>query len=110
MNWAYRYRQMVVTPAEAVRCIKSGQRVYVHPGCAMPEVLVEAMCRRSPELEDVEVIHLLTVGKSGYSAPEMEIPTARKGRRWRHSGFARTADSTINPPRSCRTPGRRTRI
>ncbi|HEY6190928.1 MAG TPA: acetyl-CoA hydrolase/transferase C-terminal domain-containing protein [Bacteroidota bacterium] len=72
MSWAYRYRQMVVTPAEAVRCIKSGQRVYVHPGCAMPEVLVEAMCRRSPELEDVEVIHLLTVGKSGYSAPEME--------------------------------------
>jgi len=72
MNWLDRYKQKVVTPEEAVKCIKSRQRVYVHPGCAMPEVLVEAMCRHSAELEDVEVIHLLTVGKMSYSAPEME--------------------------------------
>jgi acetyl-CoA hydrolase len=72
MNWLDRYRKKTVSPAEAVACIASGQRVYVHPGCAMPEVLVEAMCRRYDELTDVEVIHLLTVGTTGYSAPEME--------------------------------------
>ena len=72
MNWLERYRSKLKTPAEAVRLIRSGQRVYVHPGCAVPEVLVNAMCTRATDLENVEVIHLLTVGKSPYSAPEME--------------------------------------
>ncbi len=72
MNWIDRYKSKLRTPDEAVKLIQSGQRVYVHPGCAMPEVLVEAMCGRYLELEDVEVIHLLTVGKTGYSNPEME--------------------------------------
>ncbi|HUL44491.1 MAG TPA: acetyl-CoA hydrolase/transferase C-terminal domain-containing protein [Bacteroidota bacterium] len=72
MNWLERYRSKLKTPAEAVRLIRSGQRVYVHPGCAVPEVLVNAMCARAQDLENVEVIHLLTVGKSPYSAPNME--------------------------------------
>ncbi|TAK55494.1 MAG: acetyl-CoA hydrolase/transferase family protein [Bacteroidetes bacterium] len=72
MNWVERYKSKLRTASEAVKVIQSGQRVYVHPGCAMPETLVEAMCDRYMELEDVEVIHLLTVGKSGYSNPEMD--------------------------------------
>jgi acetyl-CoA hydrolase len=72
MQWLERYRGKIRTADEAVKVIKSGERVYVHPGCAMPELLVEAMTRRYPELENVEVIHLLTVGKTGYSNPEME--------------------------------------
>jgi 4-hydroxybutyrate CoA-transferase len=72
MTWIDRYKGKLRTADEAVKVIASGQRVYVHPGCAMPEVLVEAMCRRSSELENVEVIHLLTVGKTQYSQPEME--------------------------------------
>ena len=72
MHWLERYKGKLRTADEAVRIICSGQRVYVHPGCAMPEVLVDAMCRRYTELENVEVIHLLTVGKTGYSQPEME--------------------------------------
>ncbi len=72
MNWLGRYKSKLRTADEAVKVIQSGQRVYVHPGCAMPEVLVEAMCGRHSELENVEVIHLLTVGKSSYSNPEME--------------------------------------
>ncbi len=38
----------------------------------MPEVLVDAMCDRCFELEDVEVLHLMAVGKTRYSLPEME--------------------------------------
>lgn len=72
MKWIDRYRLKLRTPEEAVKVIGSGQRVYVHPGCAMPEVLVDAMSARYKELEAVEVIHLLTVGKTAYSAPEME--------------------------------------
>lgn len=72
MNWIDRYRKKLKTAGEAVTIIQSGQRVYVHPGCAMPEVLVNAMCLRYRELESVEVIHLLTVGQTQYSLPEME--------------------------------------
>ncbi len=72
MNWLDRYHSKIKTPDEAARLICSGQRVYIHPGCAVPEVLLNAMCARASELENVEVIHLLTVGKSPYSVPEME--------------------------------------
>lgn len=72
MQWIERYRSKLRTPAEAVKLIESGHKVYVHPGCAMPEVLVDAMCDRYLELEDVEVFHLMAVGKTRYSLPEME--------------------------------------
>ena len=71
MNWKANYTGKIRTAAEAVTVIQSGQRVYVHPGCAMPGVLVDAMTARASELEDVEVIHLLTVGNTRYSDPEM---------------------------------------
>jgi 4-hydroxybutyrate CoA-transferase len=72
MHWQSEYKSKLRSAEEAVRAIKSGNRVYVHPGCAVPEVLVDAMCARYRELEDVEVIHLLTVGDCKYSHPEME--------------------------------------
>ncbi len=72
MKWQEEYKSRLFTAEEAVKAIKSGNRVYVHPGCAVPEVLVNAMCARYRELEDVEVIHLLTVGECQYSKPEME--------------------------------------
>lgn len=71
MAWNERYAGKLCAAEEAVRVIKSGQRVYVHPGCAMPEVLVDAMCMRSTDLENVEVIHILTVGHPRYSEPAM---------------------------------------
>ncbi len=46
-------------------------RVYIHPGCAEPEALVEALMSRAPFVKDVELIHLLTHGTSPYCAPDM---------------------------------------
>ena len=75
-----RYARKFVTPAEAVAVIHSGDRVYIHPGCAVPQVLVEAMVERYEELHDVEVCHLLGVGEAAYVRPEM------KGH-FRHNAF-----------------------
>ena len=61
-----------VTAAEAVLAIRSGDRVYIHPGCAVPEVLVDAMVARYEELHNVGVCHLLGVGEATYVRPEME--------------------------------------
>ncbi len=67
-----KYKHKYVTADEAVRIIKSGDRVYIHPGCAFPEILVDAMARRKDELYDVEVCHLLGIGNVAYAKPEME--------------------------------------
>jgi len=59
-------------PYEAVHCIQSNMRVYIHPGCAEPEALVEALIARAPFVRNVEIVHLLTVGRADYIAPQME--------------------------------------
>ncbi|MGZ4822948.1 MAG: acetyl-CoA hydrolase/transferase family protein [Terriglobales bacterium] len=71
MSWTDQYRSKLVTAGEAVSCVESGMRVYIHPGCAEPEALVEALIGRAPFVQDVEVMHLLTMGASPYCAPEM---------------------------------------
>jgi len=52
--------------------VRSGDRVYIHPGCATPEPLAKALAARAPLLADVEVVHLLTFGEADYIRPEME--------------------------------------
>ncbi len=71
MSWIEQYRSKLVTAEEAVSCVESGMRVYIHPGCAEPEALVEALMGRAPHLKNVELIHLLTYGTSPYCAPDM---------------------------------------
>ena len=70
--WSEYYRSLVCTAEEALKAVRSGDRVYIHPGCANPEPLVEALSARASTLRDVEVVHLLTIGKAQHTAPEME--------------------------------------
>jgi acetyl-CoA hydrolase len=72
VGWIDQYQRKRTTAEEAVKCIKSGQRVFVHPGCCTPEHLLTAMVARKDELENVEVCHILTSGKAGYIEPGME--------------------------------------
>lgn len=71
MSWIDQYRSKLVSAREAVACVESGMRVYIHPGCAEPEALVEALMERAPFVKEVEVVHLLTMGTSPYCTPEM---------------------------------------
>ena len=61
-----------VSADEALGVVRSGQRVYVHNGCAEPLDLVRALTRRGPELSNVEVLHMATFGIAPYAAPEYE--------------------------------------
>ncbi|MGH9640821.1 MAG: acetyl-CoA hydrolase/transferase family protein, partial [Terriglobales bacterium] len=71
MSWQAEYAKKLRTPDEALRCVSSGMRVYIQPGCAEPEVLVEALMKRGPYVEDVEIVHMLTMGTAPYVAPNM---------------------------------------
>jgi acyl-CoA hydrolase len=72
MSWKIEYKKKLRTADEALRCVQSGMRVYIQPGCAEPETLVEALIQRAPHVEDVEIVHMMTMGKAPYVAPEME--------------------------------------
>ena len=71
MSWSVNYKRKLMNAGDALRCVESGMRVYIHPGCAEPEVLVEALMERAPFVRDVEIIHLMTMGSAPYVAPEM---------------------------------------
>jgi len=72
MNWREEFRRKTVPVTEAVQYIQSGMRVYIHPGCAEPEALAEALMARGPFVKNVEIVHLMTAGRADYVAPEME--------------------------------------
>ena len=61
----------IMTASEAVKLIKSGDRVLIQGGSATPQTLIRAMVARAPELKGVEICHLHTEGECGYTAPEL---------------------------------------
>ena len=56
---------------EAVKLIKSGNRVLIQGGSATPQTLIRAMVARASELKGVKIVHLHTEGECGYVAPEL---------------------------------------
>src|ERR1700693_3906214 len=71
MSWELDYKNKLQTAEEALLCVQSGMRVDIQPGCAEPETLVEALMRRAPYVEDVEIVHMMTMGAAPYVAREM---------------------------------------
>jgi len=72
MAWRDEFRQKVTTARRAVEVVRSGDRVWMHEGCATPEILVDALLERAPVLRDVEIMHMLTFGSAAYTRPEYE--------------------------------------
>jgi len=62
----------VVSAAEAVAGITSGQQVFVQGGAATPTPLIEALVARAAELRDVGILHVHTEGPAPHLAPEMD--------------------------------------
>ncbi len=61
----------IVSAAEAVAGIRSGQSIWVHGASATPERLLAALVERAPELSDVKLVHLHIEGPGPHLAPEM---------------------------------------
>lgn len=65
------YTSRIITPAEAVRKVKSGDRIFLTGNCSVPKKLFAALLEYAPNLHDVEIAHTLVVLGSEYVAPEM---------------------------------------
>lgn len=51
------------TAAEAVKAVKSNDKVFLHGSAATPHTLIRALGDRSTELKDVEIISISTLGE-----------------------------------------------
>lgn len=72
MSWVVDYKRKLATAEEAVRIVRSGDRVYYGGNAAIPTALVDALGDRSEELENVQLNHVLLLGEDRLSAPGME--------------------------------------
>lgn len=52
---------------EALACVRSGQRIFVHGGSATPQRLLDGLVEHAERLRDVELIHLHTEGPARYA-------------------------------------------
>jgi acetyl-CoA hydrolase len=66
------YHSKLCSADMAVETIKSHDRVFMTGNCSVPKELLAALVRRAPQLEDIEIVQVLTIGPSEYVAPEME--------------------------------------
>ena len=54
---------------EAVKCIKSGDRVFLHGSAATPVNLIKALQSRHRELENVELVSITNIGDIDFNKP-----------------------------------------
>ena len=72
MSWIEDYKSKLQTADEAVRVVKSGDRIFISGNAATPNLLIHALARRKDDLFDVEVNHVLLLGDDPLSKPGME--------------------------------------
>ncbi|MBE6066531.1 MAG: acetyl-CoA hydrolase/transferase family protein [Clostridium lundense] len=92
MDWRELYNAKLVSAKEAVSAIKSGDRVVVGHAISEPSTIVDAMVENKESYENVEIIHMLPMGKMEYVNLGME-------RYFRHNALfvgARTRDAVAS--------------
>ena len=72
MDWTSIYKSRIVTAEEAVRCVKSGDRIFLTGNVSVPQKSLAALVEFAPNLENVEICQALTIGPADYVKPDME--------------------------------------
>ena len=71
-DWKAYYDAHKTTAEEAVKRICSGDRVVLAHACGEPPALVDAMVQNADAYRDVEIVHMVAMGKGEYCKPEYE--------------------------------------
>lgn len=70
MNWKEYYKQHLMSAEDAVNHIQSGNRVVVAHACGEPSYLLDVMVANAKAYKDVEIVHMVAMGKAEYCKPE----------------------------------------
>ena len=71
MSWPDLYNDRVTTAEEAVKQIQSGMRIFLTGNCSVPQVVLSALVARASEVDNVEIIQVLSIGNTEYVSQEM---------------------------------------
>lgn len=72
MDWRAEYKSRLVSKEDAVKHIKSGDRVVIGHAIGEPTALIDAMVENRKQYENVEIVHMVPMGKGEYLQPGME--------------------------------------
>ncbi|MCJ7432822.1 MAG: hypothetical protein MUO77_04975 [Anaerolineales bacterium] len=72
MDWKSIYESRLCSAKEAVRAIKSEDRIFMTGNVSVPQKLLAALVQYAPNLKNVELCQALSVGPGDYVKPEME--------------------------------------
>jgi 4-hydroxybutyrate CoA-transferase len=72
MKWQELYKSRLRTPDEAVKLIKSGDRIVPGHAASESKLLIDALVKRAPELRDVEVWEGVSIADAPYCKPDMK--------------------------------------
>jgi Acetyl-CoA hydrolase len=72
MKWQEVYKKRLTTPEEAVKLVKSGDRVIPGHAASESKLLVDALVKRAQELYDVEIWQGVSINDTPYARPEMK--------------------------------------
>lgn len=70
-SWKKNLEHKLVSAKEALKCVKSGDVVVFHAAASEPTALVQALVDRAPDLRNVEIVHMTSLGEAKYTRPEM---------------------------------------
>ena len=71
MTWENLYQERVTTAEAALMNIRDNQRVVIGHACAEPGYLVDEMIRLKEHFHNIEIVHMVPMGKCEYCQPEM---------------------------------------
>lgn len=72
MNWKDIYKNRLVSADKAVSKIKSNSRVVFSHAVGEPSELIDALVRNKENYENLEIVHMVAMGKGEYAKPGME--------------------------------------
>ena len=72
MSWKELYQKRLTTADEAMKHIKSGNRISVGHSVGEPTHLIDALVRNREHYTNVEITHMVPMGKAEYAQPGME--------------------------------------
>jgi len=72
MNWKTVYTRRLTTADEAVKNMKSGDRVAISHAAGEPSHIISAMVSNKESYKDVEIVHMVPLGGCEYIKPGME--------------------------------------
>jgi acyl-CoA hydrolase/GNAT superfamily N-acetyltransferase len=64
--WQDLFREKVTDTRRAFRELRRGQRIFIGSGCGEPQYLVRALEEQLPKLADLEILHILSLGKHSF--------------------------------------------